>query len=146
MTCFIFLLRMYQMLYSSRLPTLRDFYHIDMDCRSTAPTQSLIRHYAIFGQTGPPQWVDCLAPLRKYRREVSFPRDNSTLPSSGTELRAHNFAITYLRSYLLSCTAASWDDIVKCFTQEHKSACVIPCLGIELTTLQLLSKYAIFFS
>ena len=78
-----------------------------MNCLSTAPTRSLILH-VIFKQTKPPQRVDCLTPLWKYRREVSYPRHSDSLPSSGKQ-KVDNLAVTNLRFYPLSCTAASWD-------------------------------------
>ena len=41
---------------------------------------------------------------------------NDILPNSGIEPAADNLAIAYLCSYPLSCSAASWDDSVKCFS------------------------------
>ena len=47
----------------------------------TTPTRNLIR-FAIFHQTEPPRWVDCLAPLWDCKRKVSFPRTQQRVISS----------------------------------------------------------------
>ena len=62
---------MYSMFYASR--------------QSTISTRNVLRHL-IFTQTGQPRRVGCLAPLCKYRREVSFPEHNDALLSSKTLL------------------------------------------------------------
>ena len=54
------------------------------------------------------------------------------LPSSGTEPRVDNLLVANLRSYSLSCSAASWKISVKSPSQ------VMPGVGIELATLRLL--------
>ena len=59
-----------------------------------------------------------------------------TLPSSGTELEADHLPIANLRSYPLSCTVAIRDGSFKCKTQWR----VMPSVGIELATLQLLFR------
>ena len=65
-----------------------------------------------------PRRVDCLAPSWDYVGEVSFQGYNDTLPSSGTEPRVNNLAVANLHSYLLSCTAASWDISAKSLSQD----------------------------
>ena len=47
--------------------------HTNMDRLYATLTRNLIRH-AIFSLTGPARRVDCLAPLWKYKREMTFPR------------------------------------------------------------------------
>ena len=52
-------------------------YHINMVLLFTIPTQNSISHY-IFSQIGPLRRIDCLAPIKEYRRKVSFlPKDTS---------------------------------------------------------------------
>ena len=102
---------------------------------STTPIRSLI-HYAIFSQAGLPRRVYYLAPLWENKREV-FQAHNNALHSSETEPRVDNLAIANMSSYPLSCTAASWDDCVKCLFPRTQQR-VMPSVGIELAILQLL--------
>ena len=44
---------------------LCNLYNTNVDCLSTTPIQNLIL-YAIFSQTDPPRWINCLASLWKY--------------------------------------------------------------------------------
>ena len=72
-------------------------YHINMDCLSTTPTQSLIRH-AILSQTGPPQQVDSWAQLWEYSRKVFFPRTQQYITQFRTESGGNNLPVINLHS------------------------------------------------
>ena len=83
-----------------------------MDGISTTPTRSLIRR-AIFGQTGPPTRIDCLALLWEYKRKVSFPGTQRYISLLRNRTRSRQpCAVANLRSNLLSCNSVSWEDSV----------------------------------
>ena len=50
-----------------------------------------------------------------------FPKD-TTIHCSSQKPIVTNLTIANLRSYQLSCTAASWDDSIKCLSQRHNRA------------------------
>ena len=129
----LLLLRMYQILFASRLSTTSTSIVYGL---STTPIRTLIR-YAIFSQTGPPRQVDYLAPLWEYRRKVSLQGHYDTLSNSETEVGADNLASAYLRFYLLSCTIANSNESDKVSFPRTQQR-VMPSVGIKLAILQLL--------
>ena len=56
---------------------------------------------------------------------------NDVLSSSGIEPRVDNLAVAYLRSYPLSCTAASLDKSARCLFRRTQQR-VIPSVDIEI--------------
>ena len=71
----------------------------------------------IFIQTGLPRRVDAMTQLLNYTRKLSLSQGhNITQLSYKNKPKVDNFVVAYLHSYPPSCTAASWDDNVKCFS------------------------------
>ena len=94
----------------------------------TSPTRSLIRLVIFNG------WP--LVAWPRYSNiggKCFFQGHNDALPSSGTEPKAENIAVSNLRSYSLGCTAASWDNRVKRFFSKTQKR-VMPSVGIKLAT------------
>ena len=108
-------------LYVLNVIRFASIYHINTNRMPTTLYRSLTLHI-IFNQTWSPRWVDCLAPLWKYRRKVSFSKKQQCIAQFSNQTRVDNLVVVNLRSYPLSCTAASWDISVKFLSREHNSA------------------------
>ena len=59
----------------------------------TAQTRSLTCHISLVKLGWTTTTGRCLAPLRKHRRKMFFPRNNDPLPSSGTKPKVDNYAV-----------------------------------------------------
>ena len=82
----------------------------------------------MFSQTGPPH--DGYIVWSRYGNiggSYLFQVHNDKLPSSGAESSVDSLATANLRSYPLSCTAASWDNSVEYLSQGYNSALCAVC-------------------
>ena len=83
----------------------------------------------------PPRRVDCLVTLWSIGVKCLFQGHNITLPSSRTEPRVKNLAVTNLSFYSHRCTAANWNDGVKYFFSRTPQR-IMPSVGNHLETLR----------